>query len=196
MRPKRLTQTLVGAVFVIFLAAMMLFPMGCSKMLPTAPSQEPVQGFTAEELWPKPPADLVGWPQTCSAQASGWVSPADGCNFELQADCFQLEFKVSSDAVNQYVFITAYVQLFNYWWNGEFEKGLRFEFSPDGLLFHKEAKVELEVEVLGAEDGEIVRLYWYNPDTGLWEIEQEEQVKSEKVKLKFNISHFSRYAIS
>jgi hypothetical protein len=59
MRKRFLQAVILGAVAAT-LEAIMLFPMGCSKMLPTAPVEDPIQAFRAEELWPTSPAGLAG----------------------------------------------------------------------------------------------------------------------------------------
>ncbi len=195
MKNKRFLQAFIGAVAVLALGVMMLFPLGCSKLLPTAPGEDLVQGYTAEQLWPKPPASLVGWPEPCSAESSGWFGPNGGV-LNLQAKCFDLDFDVEPGALTEEVFISVTATLFNYCQNEEVQKGLHFDFGPDGLVFYKPAEIELEASVLEAENGEVLKLYLLNPETGLWYIEQEVVMEDATLKLEFEVSHFSRYAIS
>jgi hypothetical protein len=195
MTNRRFTQALLGAVVVLALAALMLFPVGCSRLVPTSPESQP-EGFRAEDLWPAPPYNLMPWPKTCSAADSGLFSREGGGSFDLEAECFSVGFNVPAGALRNDVVISVRTALFNYWGDGELQKGLDFDFTPEGLAFERPAQVEFEAAVLGADDGETVRLYWYNPGTGLWEVQQEVKVKGEKVEMVFYVHHFSRYAIS
>lgn len=195
IRNRFLQAVILGAV-VATLGAIMLFPMGCSRMLPTAPVEDLVQAFRAEELWPTSPASLAGWLQTCSAEGSQEFGRKGG-KLKLEAECFKkLEFKVPKDALSGRVVISVSARLFNYFRDGELQKGFFFDFGPDALVFAKPAKLKMEIRELEANDGEMLRLYWHNPGTGLWEVQQEVEVTGKKKKATFNIHHFSRYAIS
>ncbi len=188
----------MGLATVLALIGILFFPSGCSKLLPTAPvtGEDQVQGYRAEDLWPKPPAQLAGWQEPCSALDSMWFDKKGG-KLKLEADCFKkLEFKVKKDAVSQGVLITVGVNLFNYYRDGEMQKGFMLEFAPDGLVFGKPAELKVEVRDLDKEDSGVLRLYWNNPSTGLWEVEEEVVITGNKKKAEFDIYHFSRYAIS
>jgi hypothetical protein len=180
---------------IVVLTAMMLFPFGCSKLLPTAPNQDAVQGFPAEELWPAPPADLVAWPLPCSAEDSKMFGRKGG-ELDVAAACFDLQFRVPPEALSEKALISVRATLFNYWKDGQLEKGLCFKFGPDGLVFAKPAYIEFEASALGARNGELLRLYYFNPQTGLWQVEQVAVVKDASVEIQFEVGHFSRYAIS
>lgn len=67
-----------------------------------------------------------------------------------------------------------------------------YDFHPDGLVFNKPAELTLEVKHI--DNGVWLRLYWYNPDTGRWEFQQESEVRKHKVK--FSVYHFSKYGIT
>ena len=195
MRNRRFLRVLIGAAGILALGAMMLFPMGCSKMLPTAP-EDPAQAFRAEDLWPAPPAQLAGWLQPCSALDSMWFDDKGG-KLKLEADCFKkLEFKVKKHALGDSVLIKVGVNLFNYYKDDELQKGFMLDFAPDGVVFDEPAELKVEVRDLDKDDSGVLRLYWYNPSTGLWEVEQEVEITGQKKKAKFDINHFSRYAIS
>lgn len=115
----------------------------------------------------------------------------------MEAECFKkLEFKVPKDALSGRVIISMSVRLFNYFRDEKLEKGFFVDFGPDALVFAKPAKLKMEIRELEANDGEILRLYWHNPSTGLWKVEQEVEVTGKKKKATFDIHHFSRYAIS
>lgn len=195
MKDTRLSKVLLVVALVLALGTIMLFPTACNRMLPTAP-EDAVQGYSAEDLWPGPPADLVPWPRLCSGETFGLCTSLGGAEYQVNTECFSLVFEVPSHAVYSNVLISMEVMQFNYMSEGELEKGLFFNFGPDGLVFSKDARVEFKAEVVGAEDGEVVRLFWLNPETGLWEVEQEVMVEDEMVELEFYVSHFSRYAIS
>jgi hypothetical protein len=49
------------------------------------------------------------------------------------------------------------------------------------------------VEDLHASKGETLTLYWYNPESGLWEVEQEVNICN--LHAEFSIYHFWRCAI-
>lgn len=192
---KRFLQAFILGAVVASLGGIMLFPMGCSKMLPTAPVEDPIQAFRAEELWPTSRASLAGWLQTCSAEGSQEFGRRGG-KLKLEAECFKkLEFKVPKDALSGSVVISVSVRLFNYFRDGELEKGFFVDFGPDALVFAKAAKLKMEIREFEANDGEILRLYWHDPSTGLWGVQQELEVTGKKKKATFNIRHFSRYAI-
>ena len=187
----------IGVATALALFALIFFSSGCSKLFPTAPDigENQVQGYRAEDLWPSPPANLVGWPEPCSAERSRKVGPKGGV-LHVHAKCFDLDFKVPSGALSENVFISVKTNLFNYWRNEELQKGLHFDFGPDGLVFSKPAVIRLEAQVLEAENGEVLKFYSLNSETGLWYAEQEVVMNDATLELEFEVSHFSRYAIS
>jgi hypothetical protein len=197
-RLRKDTRWYMGLATALVLLAILLFPSGCSKLLPTVPvnGEDQVQGYPAEELWPKPPAKLAGWLEPCSALDAMWFDEKGG-KLKLEANCFKkLEFKVKKNALSDSVLITVGVNLFNYCRDEEMQKGFMLEFAPDGVVFNKPAELKVEVRDVDKEDSGVLRLYWYNPGTGLWEVEQEVVITGNKKKAKFDIYHFSRYAIS
>jgi hypothetical protein len=44
-------------------------------------------------------------------------------------------------------------------------------------------------------EGAVLNLFWFNPDTGAWEVEQRSEADKNGV-VEFEINHFSKYAIS
>jgi len=67
-----------------------------------------------------------------------------------------------------------------------------FDFSPDGLRFLRPARLYLDTEM---PRGEPLKLYWFNPQTGRWQLEQVSSTDNSG-KVVFLIHHFSKYAIS
>lgn len=67
----------------------------------------------------------------------------------------------------------------------------QYEFGPHGLVFNKATKLNLE---LPYENGRVVSLRWFNPETEKWELQESRQVQNGKVE--FKVYHFSKYGIS
>lgn len=66
-----------------------------------------------------------------------------------------------------------------------------YDFGPDGLLFAKAC----EFKVYGFTPNTTVNMYWLNPATNVWELQQ--QVKAlAHGEVKFVVTHFSKYGIS
>lgn len=193
MRNKRFLQTLAGVAFVAAMAAIMLFPVGCSKMLPTAPADDGTQGLQPEELWPAPPANPAPRPQSCTETASGWFGLSGG-ELTVEAECLNLSLYVPKQALSNKIYISMNASLFYYCGDKVVLKGLFLGFRPDGVVFSRPAIIKLEASVLEAAAGDVLTLYWFNPETLLWEVQQEVKVNGEEVE--FKIYHFSRYAIS
>lgn len=75
---------------------------------------------------------------------------------------------------------------------------IELEFSPDGVYFSTPAQIVINAGSLNAlrapNFGGVVRLYFYNPDTGEWLVLQEARII--KGKVTFEIDHFSKFGIS
>jgi hypothetical protein len=67
-----------------------------------------------------------------------------------------------------------------------------FDFSPDGLVFLRPAILTLDADFVS---GRPVKLYWFNERTGVWQVENI-GIPDRDGKVKFQIFHFSKYAIS
>ena len=67
-----------------------------------------------------------------------------------------------------------------------------YDFGPDGLRFAKPCELKVNA---GFPPGQIVSLFWLNPVTGVWELQQQVRVLKEGV-VKFTVTHFSKYGIS
>lgn len=70
------------------------------------------------------------------------------------------------------------------------------EFGPHGLNFNKAVNIELSYKMADLSDvnEDDLKLFYYNEDSGLWELIGGEVKKNRKV-IKAKIWHFSRYAI-
>jgi len=71
------------------------------------------------------------------------------------------------------------------------------EFGPEGTEFNNPVKVEFSYRLadLGDIDEDDLRVFYYNEDTGEWELIGGEVDKKEKI-IRVLLKHFSRYAIS
>ena len=67
-----------------------------------------------------------------------------------------------------------------------------YDFGPDGLVFAEDCTLLLDTRL---PEGTVLNLYWFNPDTGEWEVEQRGEADQKGI-VKFQIHHFSKYAIS
>ncbi len=75
---------------------------------------------------------------------------------------------------------------------------IELEFGPDDLFFSPPAQIVINAGSLNAlrapkYDG-TVKLYYYNPETDEWLLQQESKIN--KGKVTFEIDHFSKFGIS
>ncbi|MBI5868062.1 MAG: hypothetical protein HZB43_07225 [candidate division Zixibacteria bacterium] len=79
-----------------------------------------------------------------------------------------------------------------------FKKGdkkiVTFDFGPDGQKFLPSAKMTIDASVLGQVTPASVNLYWFNPATKQWVLQQTQAPRLGVVA--FDIYHFSKYGIS
>jgi hypothetical protein len=68
---------------------------------------------------------------------------------------------------------------------------LQFDFQPDGLKFSSEATLTIPVSAFRDADMEYVDWYYFNPDSGKWELVDRYPVVGDKVYIK--MSHFSKW---
>lgn len=97
------------------------------------------------------------------------------------------KFKVPANSVTNNVNITAVVVKTPV--SGK--SVLDFTFGPSGLVFSKDATLEIDISAFDDADMTYVNWYWYNPATSSWELEEVVPVKNGKVEIP--VSHFSRY---
>ncbi len=71
------------------------------------------------------------------------------------------------------------------------------QFSPHGITFDQPVRLELsykDADLTGVnEDG--LKIYYYNENTGVWEIVGDQVDKTKKVVVGYT-NHFSRYAVA
>jgi hypothetical protein len=189
MKGKGLIKLLIGTASVLALATIMFFPTGCSNLLPTEPDAlSKVDDYGILPPFFKPGStDLL-----CEASASRMIYPEGGVVL-VKNNCMNFEFIIPEDALVRKVKITVQANYFECVEAGAVVKGLVADFGPDGLVFLKPASLILHGDVLEAAEGDLLTLYWYNPDSDQWEIEQEAKVINSHAA--FSINHFSRYAI-
>jgi hypothetical protein len=189
MKGKGLIKLLIGSASVLALAAILLLPTGCSRLLPT----EPDALTKVDEYGVLPPffknssTDLL-----CEASASRMIYPEGGVVL-VKNNCMNFEFIIPPDALENKVKIVISASYFECVEAGAVVKGLVGDFGPDGLVFLKPASLILHGDVLEAAEGDMLTLYWYNPDSSQWQVEQEAKVSNSHAE--FSINHFSRYAI-
>ena len=74
---------------------------------------------------------------------------------------------------------------------------LEAQFSPHGITFDQPVRLELsykDADLTGVnEDG--LKIYYYNQDSGAWELVGEQVDKTKKVVVGYT-NHFSRYAVA
>ena len=194
MKKKRLLQALAGCALVLALAAMVLFHSGCSKLLPTAPGT----ADSANDLWSgsSDGDDTLTseWSEICSADGGRWFG-SRGAVINLVVNSEHLLFQVPPNALHDWAYITVKITLFGRLFDQEEQYKLEYEFTPDGLIFAKPAQILFQSKAIEAEEGDYLTLYWLNPLTGRWEPEDVVKVNPTLVMVKFDIHHFSRYAI-
>ncbi len=195
MKRKQILQSLKGIGGVWILVVLMLFSFGCSKMLPTAPGSGNNQ-IQAGDDWRAPAeSDSFEWTELDAMQDEGWIGPVGGVWTQV-LDATLLQFRVPPQALDDSVYITVKTTLLGRIFSGKEQKRLELEFSPDGLVFSEPANIIFQGKLLGGDKGDFLVLYWQNPFTGVWEIQQTVKVKNTITQVNFEIYHFSRYAIS
>jgi hypothetical protein len=188
MKNQRTYKALMGTALVLALGALLLFPTGCSRLLPTQPDAVVEDNVGVLPPFFKPGAtDLL-----CEVEASKYFG-VDGGVMEVKNKCMAFEFIVPAGALESKVKITVQANFYESIQAGDAVNGLVTDFGPNGLVFLKPASLILDGDLLKAAEGETLTLYWYNPESGLWEVEQE--VKISNSKAEFSVYHFSRYAI-
>jgi len=171
-------KTLIRTGMLVFvLVALTVAFVGCSTDAPLAPSGDGFDALTKGRFL------AVASDAACVA-ASGKRATV----IQLRHGREKTQLVIPAGALETTVEICAEVELV------ETRDSLvrLYDFTPDGLVFLKPAKLILKAKF---PKGTRLNLYWFNPDTGVWELEQ--TVKTgKKGKVKFDIYHFSKYAIS
>jgi len=188
MKNQRTYKALMGTALVLALGIILLFPTGCSRLLPTQPDAVVEDNVGVLPPFFKPgTTDLL-----CQVDASKTIDDEGGVVL-VKNRCMAFEFVVPAGALESKVKISVQANFFESIEDGDVVNGLVTNFGPDGLVFLKPASLVLHGDLLQAAEGEALTLYWYNPESGLWEVEQE--VKVSNSYAEFSVYHFSRYAI-
>jgi len=188
MKNQRTYKALMGTALVLALGVLLLFPTGCSRLLPTQPDAVVEDNVGVLPPFFKPgDTDLL-----CQVDASKMIDSEGGVVL-VKNRCMAFELVVPADALKSKVKITVQANFFECIEDGDVVNGLVTDFGPDGLVFLKPASLILNGDLLQAAEGEVLTLYWYNPESGLWEVEQEVTISNSQAE--FSVYHFSRYAI-
>jgi hypothetical protein len=201
MRNKRLPSKQVKIAISVALVslALMVVSFSCSSLLPTAP--ETKTALIEEEDWGTPcnpiaPEDVpFDWTEFSMIQDEGWFGP-NGYVITQVVDCVQLQFRVPPGALNDSTYITVQSSFFARNLQGKVYKKLELEFGPDGLVFSVPATLKFASVLLGAGEGDELILRWFDPESESWVVVQKVIVNPGLSLVTFEISHFSRYAIS
>ncbi len=108
------------------------------------------------------------------------------------AECGYSGLKFPEDAINEDEYPNGVVVAF-YW---ESESLLQADFYPEGLTFDEPVFIRLsykDAELEGVDE-EDLGIYYYNPETGNWELISN-QANTSGQYVEGYIDHFSRYAI-
>ena len=69
------------------------------------------------------------------------------------------------------------------------------EFGPDGLHFSTSATLSIDTRSIGWDGRSKIILWWLNPATSGWEVQQVGVVSSDGLSVSFSVDHFSMYGI-
>jgi len=182
--------------------------LGCSTNAPVAPALNEPDGlkaiaFVEDQLGQDPFAAVEG-EHGGLAKPVWWITSdasyadvgVDGATIYLNLGNGVSSFDIPNGAVcNNYdgdgqcvVRITAKAA----WFQTPYGNLALYDFGPDGLQFAKDCKLRVPT---GFGFGKLISLYWFNPSTGQWEVQQSNKTDKQGF-VQFNISHFSKYAIT
>jgi len=186
-------------------AAFMVFAVGCSTNAPVAPSNgdptnlkalnavldafgtDPFASIaTADDL-----AKQVWYIYTVEEYAD---VRQDGGTIYLELNGVSSQLEVPKNAVceeaDSNCFVRIDVEAIYLWtFYGDI---VFYDFGPDGLVFNEDCTLLLDSKL---PEGTVLTLFWYNPDTRQWEVDQQGEADHKGV-VEFEINHFSKYAIS
>jgi len=199
MRNKKLCSVQMKIAIGLALLALTVFGLSCGRVLPTAPDTK--TGSVTEEDWgvpcnPVSPDDVpFEWTELSSQENADWFGTAGGVMTQV-IDCVMLQFRVPPQALDAPVYITVQSSLMARNLDGKVYKKLELLFDPDGQVFSEPATLMFGTTLLGSKEADQLTLRWFNPETQSWEVVQKVLVVPGMLMVTFNISHFSRYAIS
>ncbi len=199
MRKNKLFSAQVKIAVALAFLALMLVGFGCSRLVPTAP--EATTDPATEQDWGVPcnpisPGDLpFEWTELTSQEDAAWFGTSGGVINQV-VDCVHMQFRVPPQALDASAYISVRSSLMARSLDGQVYKKLELDFGPDGLVFSQPATLMFGTTLLGSKEGDQLTLRWFNPETQTWEVVQKVLVTPGLLMVTFNISHFSRYAIS
>ncbi len=112
-----------------------------------------------------------------------WVD-SHGDNFEVVNGNEKIKFKLPDEALVSGLQLTLHVTKYQ----APFGSFWLLDCGPEGTVFAKSLEVSPNDDAI---NGNWSVLFYFNPDTGQWEVEQSERLGSELL-----IDHFSKYGIS
>lgn len=176
MRLKKLIMPWKGLV----LFAVLAFSLNaCMKQSPISPEVSE-SGFKILKV--KHPRLMKGF------QQSEWIDNNGGTLSIGDEKHGISKIVIPANAVDQDVLIT---------FSWESTDLLVAQFSPHGITFDEPVRLELsykDADLTGVnEDG--LKIYYYNEDTGVWELIGDEVDKTKKIVVGYT-NHFSRYAVA
>ncbi len=113
----------------------------------------------------------------------------DGFNLRIQLDGEEIVFSIPEDAIDDDDDLE--IEIYAEKWSTEFGPVFCYTCLPSGLVFEEPITLK---QPLSNPDGEVENLFWNNPEINQWVVDNSATVISEIAK--FEISHFSKYAIS
>lgn len=198
MKGRKVDRALTIVATGLISVALMVFSFGCGRMAPTAPVVQ--EGYDTED-WETPcnpvsPEDIPAtWTELSWIEDEGWFGPT-GAVITQVIDCVLLQFRVPPQALDDSVYITVQSAFFARNLQGKVHKKLELVFEPDGVVFSVPATIKFGTALLGAETGDQLILRWFDPQSQSWQVVQTLHVVPGLTLATFEISHFSRYAIS
>ncbi len=174
----------------VLLAAFLMF--GCGS--------DPVSTFNdadAAAVSQAPGIWTVDKHQKCW-EASGWVTVADGGTVDLGLRNRGASLAVAPGSINEDALVEMTVCINKHPFAGEFEF-VQFEFLPEDVEFNPAATLTVKANALKRLKGrrgapKVIKLYYFNENSGEWEVAAKARVKRGKVT--FKLDHFSKYGIS
>lgn len=192
--PKRLLtwSTSLLLVALVISAPVMLFT-GCSNN-PTAPVTESTsfwdQPYSAPDMAAFGGGVVGGLVYEVELDASVVIPADSGGVVEFEANGYDASFSVPPDAIVYDTTITVEAKVENH------RSGtmLILDFGPDGLQFKESATLEVDARSFDWDGSSKVAMYWLNPLTGRWVLQEVVDVDSAG-NVRFGIDHFSMYGI-
>jgi len=174
----------------LMLLTLLLYGCGNDPMSPTV-------GADDSAAMSAPQAGPSWHDRTRCSDASGWITAGEGGEIDLGFKGRGGIFSVAPGAVDEDVFVDISICRNNHPHGGDYDF-IQLEFGPTETTFAPPATLELKVGALHRVRGHgklrVLKLYYFNEDTGDWEVAAQSRIRRGKVK--FKIEHFSKYGIS